>query len=276
MKCKRLLSVPVLSVLFLVGFIYYTTVFVFIEDWLGLKSPVGILNALIFSSLAFMWLVSFAACVLIDPGHVPPTFVPDVEDGEASDQALKKNGVRSRYCDKCCIYKPPRAHHCRVCRSCILKMDHHCLWVNNCVGYSNYKAFVNLVIYAAMGCIYSMVIILNAALKKDWKYGESFPLKIFYITCGCIIVTLSLVLGTLLGWHIYLLSNNMTTIEYHEGIRAIWLARKSGQSYHHPYNFGLYRNINLILGPKMLKWFCPMEISHLKDGISFRTVRDNL
>lgn len=24
------------------------------------------------------------------------------------------------------VYKPPRAHHCRKCKKCVLKMDHHC------------------------------------------------------------------------------------------------------------------------------------------------------
>ncbi|KAJ1311007.1 hypothetical protein OPQ81_009514 [Rhizoctonia solani] len=29
-------------------------------------------------------------------------------------------------CNKCQGLKPERAHHCRVCKSCILKYDHHC------------------------------------------------------------------------------------------------------------------------------------------------------
>ncbi|OVA06982.1 zinc finger protein [Macleaya cordata] len=258
------------------GFIYFTTIFIFIEDRLGFKSCAGILNALVFTCFALMSFVSFVSCVLMDPGHVPSNFVPEIEVGEVSDQGTKKNGVNSRLCDKCSTYKPPRAHHCRVCRRCVLRMDHHCMWINNCVGFGNYKPFFILILYAATASIYSMVMIITSALQKDWelKSGVSH-VKILYVTCGSIMAALSLTLGTLLFWHTYLLSQNMTTIEYHEGIRATWLARKSGQNYRHPFHLGVYRNIISILGPNMLKWFCPTAVGHLKDGISFPTSRSS-
>uniref|UniRef100_A0A671M5S3 Palmitoyltransferase n=1 Tax=Sinocyclocheilus anshuiensis TaxID=1608454 RepID=A0A671M5S3_9TELE len=30
-----------------------------------------------------------------------------------------------RFCDRCQVIKPDRCHHCSVCETCILKMDHH-------------------------------------------------------------------------------------------------------------------------------------------------------
>ncbi|XP_052199242.1 probable protein S-acyltransferase 15 isoform X2 [Diospyros lotus] len=251
MKWQRFVSVPVFLAIILLGFVYYVTIFIFLEDWLGLQSSAGSLNALIFTLLASLCVFSFSICVLTEPGHVPSTYVPDVEDIGASDQGSTKTGVQGRHCDKCSAYKPPRAHHCRSCRRCILKMDHHCKWINNCVGYRNYKAFLVLLLYATMATIYSSIV------------------------SGMMIPGLSLTLGTLLGWHIYLVIHNMTTIEYYEDIRAAWLARKSGQSYRHPFDVGAYKNITLVFGPNMLKWLCPTAVSHLKDGIAFPTTRDN-
>ncbi|ONI23812.1 hypothetical protein PRUPE_2G209800 [Prunus persica] len=187
---------------------------------------------------------------------------------------LIKNSRKMR-CDKCSTYKPPRAHHCRVCRRCVLRMDHHCLWINNCVGYWNYKAFFMLVLYATLGCLYSTVMIIYCASYKDLEYSGSGGLKVFYVMSGLMMASLSIMLGTLLGWHVYLIIHNMTTIEYYEGIRASWLARKSGQSYRHPYNLSFYKNIISVLGPNMPKWLWPTAVSHLKDGLIFPTPRDN-
>jgi len=45
--------------------------------------------------------------------------------------------VDATYCNKCDIRRPPRCHHCRHCNRCVLQFDHHCIWLNNCVGYNN-------------------------------------------------------------------------------------------------------------------------------------------
>jgi len=56
------------------------------------------------------------------------------------DPELKSSDV-IRYCNQCQCYKPWRAHHCSICKRCVLKMDHHCPWMWNCVGYANYRYF---------------------------------------------------------------------------------------------------------------------------------------
>lgn len=114
-----------------------------------------------------------------------------------------------RYCQKCSHYKPPRAHHCRVCQRCVLRMvcmcvcvwvcvdmfhkildnvlkcflfyckDHHCIWINNCVGHANYKVFFIFVVYAVIACIYSLVSYKMFILSTEF----SFSLVILGLYC---------------------------------------------------------------------------------------------
>ena len=58
-------------------------------------------------------------------------------------------------CDICQTVKPPRTHHCSQCKRCVVRMDHHCVWIGNCVGLHNMKPFLLFLIYAIITCMYS-------------------------------------------------------------------------------------------------------------------------
>mmetsp|Transcript_16118 Transcript_16118/g.34847 ORF Transcript_16118/g.34847 Transcript_16118/m.34847 type:complete len:354 (+) Transcript_16118:241-1302(+) len=63
------------------------------------------------------------------------------------------------HCKICQHERPPRTHHCKVCKMCVLEFDHHCPWVNNCIGFNNYREFILLLFYIISGCTYGCCIL---------------------------------------------------------------------------------------------------------------------
>lgn len=71
-------------------YIYLSTVFVFIDQWVGLGSSPGMMNAAAFTFLAVMCIYSYRLAIFTDPGRVPSSFVPDIEDSERQIHEIKR------------------------------------------------------------------------------------------------------------------------------------------------------------------------------------------
>ncbi|RMC05327.1 hypothetical protein DUI87_18516 [Hirundo rustica rustica] len=127
----------------------------------------SVINGTLFNTLAFLALASHFRAMLTDPGAVPK--------GNATKEFIEslqlKPGQVVYKCPKCCSIKPDRAHHCSVCKRCIRKMDHHCPWVNNCVGENNQKYFVLFTMYIALISLHALIMVgfhFLYCFEEDW------------------------------------------------------------------------------------------------------------
>ncbi|XP_024533860.1 protein S-acyltransferase 11 [Selaginella moellendorffii] len=68
------------------------------------------------------------------------------------------------YCAYCECPKPPQAHHCRTCGTCVMDMDHHCPFIGNCVGAHNHPHFILFLVYATISSCYVLLMSVLAGL----------------------------------------------------------------------------------------------------------------
>jgi len=52
-------------------------------------------------------------------------------------------------------------------------MDHHCHWVNNCIGYSNYRSFFLTVFFLTLACWYGLLLCLPT-IYTLWKQEQQY------------------------------------------------------------------------------------------------------
>lgn len=237
----------------------------------------GVGELLVFLYLTTMLLICYVRSILAHPGEIPegdPQWEYLPQDGRSSSdwvpmalQETKKTGER-RHCKWCGKYKPDRCHHCRVCKSCILKMDHHCPWIYNCVGFANYKFFFLLLFYSVLDT-HLIVWTMAESVKRCIDHPVSTPLMTMFLTffAETLAFFLAVLVTMFFGFHIWLMSKAMTTIEFCEKS----LPKKEGESRNSEssvYDLGICGNIRAVLGSNMLLWFFPCS-RPTGDGLNF-------
>ncbi|KAG0207830.1 palmitoyltransferase for Vac8p [Mortierella sp. NVP41] len=161
------------------------------------------------------------------------------QDGPAATLCISKKDGSPRWCDLCQIVKPDRCHHCRECDQCVLRMDHHCPWVNSCIGYNNLKFFYLFIMYGSLLAVWVMCttvpILITAYYRCEqnsllaWIQPDSLEQSadcVFDVQWP-VMTLLTFFLGVfimpLTAAHTIYILNNRTTIESLQDVRSTFI-----------------------------------------------------
>eukprot|EP00041_Stephanoeca_diplocostata_P033696 m.1119376 g.1119376 ORF g.1119376 m.1119376 type:complete len:418 (+) comp24390_c0_seq3:327-1580(+) len=248
----------------------------------------AVIYIVVYHSLVVMLLASYWRAILATPRKVPREFaITDEEycslvDGNVPESvARRKLPVLSRsstgkvnVCRTCMIVKPDRTHHCSICRQCVLKMDHHCPWVNNCVGHHNYKYFCTFLFYALtflVAFICLMVPFVVQYLRSNHHSKRNYPSQRETQEIDLMIPLCTLIAGIFLFavmplacMHAQLLSSNETTLESMRTATISadvknWSLRSS------------WKNASVVCGHRVLCWLCPRK-TWTDNGVEYEVV----
>ncbi|KAL9835987.1 palmitoyltransferase ZDHHC4 isoform 2-T2 [Geothlypis trichas] len=131
----------------------------------------------------------FLLCSRANPGTVTKSNAASLAKVYAYDGVLFQRGL---VCPTCTLEKPARSKHCSkdlrflsnrgsVCRTCVHRFDHHCVWVNNCIGAGNAGVFLLylLSLTATAGAVAAVtaalllhVLLLSNALHGTYLDGQ--------------------------------------------------------------------------------------------------------
>ncbi|TKA76992.1 hypothetical protein B0A49_01978 [Cryomyces minteri] len=229
-KCERYCC-TVLTY-FPLAFVYGLTSWaVWVEAGIGLLPVKSAWTGYTSSALGILLYIllnwSYTTAVFTDPGSplnskTGYSSLPIDEQHAYTSFTVKSTG-EIRYCKKCQMQKPDRAHHCSTCRRCVLKMDHHCPWLATCVGLRNYKPFLLFLMYTCLFCWLCFAVSFTwvwTEIVSDGQFQETM-MPVNYILLAVLAGIIGLVLTGFTGWHIWLACRGQTTIENLEKTRYL-------------------------------------------------------
>ncbi|TNN77668.1 Palmitoyltransferase ZDHHC5 [Liparis tanakae] len=222
---------------FLVG--STTLFFCFTCPWLSeyFSAVIPIYIAVIF----LFTLANFCMATFMDPGVFPRA--EEDEDKEDDFRAplyktveIKGIQVRMKWCSTCRFYRPPRCSHCSVCDNCVEDFDHHCPWVNNCIGRRNYRHFFLFLISLTTHIMnifgFGLVYVLHHRQQLDTPHAA------VTMAVMCVAGLFFVPVAGLTGFHMVLVARGRTTNEQVTG------KFRGGVN---PFTNGCMRNISHVL-----------------------------
>lgn len=180
-----------------------------------LSKPWDAVATAVYLSLLCVVLGSGFMCGHVDP--IDPYVLCSEEELAGVPDLLK--------CGACCSRVNKLSRHCLICDKCVVDFDHHCKWLNNCIGAANYRYFLGLIASTALliGLQLAVSISLFVQYINLWdtvsELSPPFGMNVrvhFGVVCTNIVLgipALCLVLH-LVGFHMFLGYHQLTTYNY--------------------------------------------------------------
>lgn len=121
-------------------------------------------------TIVFFALYIFYLCSISNPGIIKSNNISYLKKKYPYDFLFNSE---EKFCKKCNLEKINRSKHCIICDKCIEKFDHHCIWINNCVGAKNLKYFYYFIF------THWVLVTYAAILSSAFFYFEIKEKKLF-------------------------------------------------------------------------------------------------
>ena len=115
---------------------------------------------------------------MTDPGYLHLK----KEDIEFNDKDLNFVSQKCKYCgfERAQMSDSDTIHHCRTCNKCVHFMDHHCVYISNCVGRNTLKPFVLFMTYATLACLLCLYVYIANFYQTNTKRSDNDGIRSFF------------------------------------------------------------------------------------------------
>uniref|UniRef100_A0A8C6YRH6 Palmitoyltransferase n=1 Tax=Nothoprocta perdicaria TaxID=30464 RepID=A0A8C6YRH6_NOTPE len=196
-----------------------------------------LLQPVLFVLLVLCSVLLYLKVSLMDPG-----FVKADEEGQVNhfrkESAEAKNTSLLLATVWFLLQQPMRAKHCQLCQHCVRRYDHHCPWIENCVGEKNHPLFIVYLSVQLVVLLWAWYIAWSGLhFEQSWDWLQH---NIFLIISFLLIVIFTIVDLLLLISHLYLVSCNTTTWEFMSHHRISYLKHSESEN---PFDQGVILNL---------------------------------
>merc|ERR1712130_149383 len=124
------------------------------------------------------------------------------------------------YCHHCSLTVQIGSKHCWDCHKCVAIFDHHCPYLNTCIGGVNYRTFL-VTIWCLFGLHVVMLVSSTYIFIQEFSHSVT-PSYAMIVVIGCFVCVAVVILmlnWSLISLHVWLVWKGITTYEYLRGVK---------------------------------------------------------